>query len=205
MTERISLAYSFSSDEMDVINDNFTSHLDWGKGAFDLLKLNMISHLREQQNNKCCYCKKHLGFDIKDVDIEHIIPKSMYGNFTFTSQNLALSCPACNTKKSTSCVLQRQEIVRYPRSSANFKIIHPHFDNYSEHITIQNSCIYIASSKKGSETITICELFRLRKVHEQSKKYNTGKSIASRLIESLRTSNPDEVDGLMAKIKDLIQ
>ena len=82
---------------------------------FNSIKENIVAHLRIQQNNTCCYCKYQLGFDIKQVDIEHIVPKSEYEQFTFENRNLALSCPPCNTKKSTKPVLNNS-IVNYAKS-----------------------------------------------------------------------------------------
>src|SRR5690606_34025144 len=120
----------------------------------------------------CCYCKYQLGFDIKQVDIEHIIPKSEYEKFTFESLNLALSCPACHTKKSTNPVLFNP-IVNYPNDGTNFTIVHAHFDEYSNHIDIINSCVFVAKTKKGSETITFCELFRLSTVEQKVKAYQS--------------------------------
>lgn len=170
MSNRIQIPYAFTSIEKRCIKDNFYTYHDWEKGIFDTIKKNIIDHLRPQQGNACCYCKKQLGHDIGEVDIEHIIPKSRYGQFTFTPKNLALSCKPCNTKKSTKEVL-KSEVKSHPRTSSNFKIIHAHYDNYFEHINIVNGCIFVALTKKGSETITFCELFRLRSVEEANIAY----------------------------------
>ena len=97
---RIENQYKFTKEELDIIKNNFTCHTDWDKVCFADLKKAIIIFLRKEQDNKCCYCKKELGFDLKQVDIEHILPKSTFSNFTFHVKNLALSCPGCNTKKS---------------------------------------------------------------------------------------------------------
>lgn len=170
MSNRIQIPYTFTGTEKQCIKDNFSTYHDWEKNVFDTIKKNIIDHLRPQQGNACCYCKKQLGHDIAEVDIEHIIPKSQYDKFTFKSENLALSCKPCNTKKSTKEVLKK-EIKNYPRSSSNFKIIHAHYDNYFEHIDIVNECIFVARTTEGSETITFCELFRLSSVEEANIAY----------------------------------
>ncbi|TOH24941.1 hypothetical protein CGI85_24100, partial [Vibrio parahaemolyticus] len=100
------------------MNSHFSTHKDWEKGAFDSIKENLIADLRPKQNNKCCYCKSELGFDIKAVDIEHILPKSKHEKFTFHPKNLALSCPGCNTSKGSKEVVKRG-VQNYPRSGAN--------------------------------------------------------------------------------------
>jgi len=203
MSEQINTPYKFSTTEKKVIKDNFLVHTDWEKSVFDDIKEKLREHLRTQQDNKCCYCKRELGFDIKEVDIEHIIPKSRLESFTFHHKNLALSCPGCNTKKSTSCVLIKQSITNYPSSGSNFKIIHAHYDEYNAHIAILDDCIYTAKSKKGSETITICELFRLSNVEENAKKFKTMRSPVAKFVEDLRTAKTESPE-LFEELKRII-
>jgi len=205
MRNNILIPYSFASEESECIALHFNHHPDWVKTIFDPIKDNIIAHLRIQQDNSCCYCKYQLGFDIKEVDIEHIVPKSEYEKFTFESRNLALSCPACNTKKSTKPVLQRL-IVNYPRNGNHFKIVHAHYDNYSDHIDIIDNCVFVAKTTKGSETITFCELFRLRIVEEKVKAYQKGSpNILSQLVAELATASVDEKQTLVNVILDNIR
>ena len=126
MNNRISIPYKLTAEEETIIANNFNSHSDWTKPVFNSIKVNIITHLRTQQGNTCCYCKYELGFDIKQVDIEHIIPKSEYEKFTFETRNLALSCPACNTKKSTKPVLKKA-IVNYEISTDNNLVVLEYF------------------------------------------------------------------------------
>lgn len=191
MGKKINIPYKFPKNEQTIISNNFLTHTDWEKSIFDNIKESIRKYLRTQQGNRCCYCKQELGFDIKRVDIEHIIPKSKFNQFTFHPKNLALSCPACNTIKSTNCVLIKNSIKRYPINGSNFKIIHAHYDDYSTHITILEDCIYTPKSKKGSETITICELYRLSVVEENAKKFQTSQSRIAKLVEDLRTAKTE--------------
>lgn len=201
MKEKINTPYSFTKDEKETIKDNFTSHNDWDKSTFNSIKDNLVTFLRNEQDNECCYCKRELGFDIKEVDIEHILPKSRYEKFTFHPKNLALSCPGCNTKKSTNEVLKKTSITNYPRNGSNVKIVHAHYDNYSKHIEILDTCVYTAHDDKGHETIGIAKLYRLKKVEENARKANSGKSIMSKLVEELRNSKPEEMQELLDLIK----
>lgn len=205
MTDRIHTPYTFSREEVQCIKDNFTSHIDWEKGAFDNIKESIVDYLRPQQGNTCCYCKYQLGHDIKQVDIEHIVPKSRHEKFTFHKKNLALSCPSCNTKKSTKQVLKKIPI-NYPRSSKNFKIIHAYYDNYSEHINIVNGCVFVAKTIKGSETITFCELFRLSIAEEKSKAYQTiTLNSTYQMVSSLSNVDPQIKKQLIYTILDAIR
>lgn len=204
MSDKINNPYIFKKDELKTIKDNFTTHLDWDKAVFASIKVNIITHLRTEQNNKCCYCKNELGFDIKEVDIEHIIPKSEYNAFTFKDLNLALSCPACNTKKSTKPVLVNK-YVQYPRNGNAFIIVHAHYDIYSSHIMTLDKCIYVAKTTKGGLTINHCELFRFLEVMEKAKKFQTNKSPLTILTEQIRNAKEGEVNDLLEAIKDKIR
>lgn len=203
MSEKISTPYKFPKNEQTIIGTHFSIHTDWEKSVFNDIKENIRNYLRTQQDNKCCYCKQELGFDIKKVDIEHIIPKSQFSQFTFHPKNLALSCPACNTIKSTNCVLIKNSIKRYPVNGSNFKIIHAHYHNYNEHINIIDNCIYVAKSTEGSETITICELFRLLVVEENAKKFRAKQSPVAELLENLRIAKT-ELPELFNELKMII-
>lgn len=205
MSDVILVPYNYTVLEKEKIKNNFKNHSDWSKVIFANIKENIINHLRIEQENTCCYCKFPLGFDIKQVDIEHIVPKSEYEQFTFEPKNLALSCPACNTKKSIKPVLKKS-IVKYPTNGLNFIIVHAHFDNYSDHIEIIDNCVFVAKTSKGSETITYCELFRLSAVEERTKiSKNLNPSLMSQLIEELQFGNQEDKDKIIAIIKDSIR
>lgn len=204
MSEIINNPYQFTQEELKTISANFSTHLDWEKNIFSSIKEKIIEHLRIEQNNKCCYCKQELGFDIKEVDIEHIIPKSEYNEFTFHNLNLALSCPQCNTKKSTKSVLKRR-YTRYPKNGNSFIIVHAHFDYYSNHIITMDNCVYIAKTKKGGQTIMHCELFRFIDVMEKAKKFQTKKSPLAVLTEQIRKAGANEVDELLNAIREKIK
>lgn len=204
MSERIQTAYQFTGKELNIIKLNFITFSDWEKSVFSSIKKKLIEHLRVEQDNECCYCKKELGFDIKDVDIEHIVPKSEYERFTFNNKNLALSCPACNTKKSTKQVLNGN-CNKYPRSKNAFIINHAHYDNYSENISILEDCIYVANSTKGCNTISCCELFRYQLVEENAKKYYSKKSPLSILTERIRNASESDANDFLDVIKDILK
>ncbi|NOQ27268.1 MAG: hypothetical protein GQ564_18050 [Bacteroidales bacterium] len=201
MSDRINKPYEFLDDENVIIANNFNTHHDWTKTVFNQIKVNIITHLRNEQENKCCYCKSELGFDIKEMDIEHIIPKSEYESFTFHNKNLALSCPACNTKKSTKSVLNKK-CSCYPRSGNAFVIVHAHYDNYSTNIFIKDECVYVPRTSKGSDTIKYCELYRFLDVIEKARKFQIKKSPLAQLTEGLRNASESEVNEFIELIKD---
>lgn len=191
MTDIISSPYSFNAEEKRLIASSFEKHTDWDKSCFDAIKAAIKDDLRPKQSNKCCYCKWELGFDIKQVDVEHVVPKSEYEKFTFRNNNLALSCPGCNTNKSSQTVLKKT-ITNYPRTGVNITIVHPYFDNYSEHIEIHNGAIYEGVSSKGCETIKLCKLYRLKKVLQKTKESKALSSPIAKLVFDLNNASDDE-------------
>ncbi|MCD0480812.1 HNH endonuclease [Chryseobacterium sp. LC2016-29] len=204
MSSFIKDPYKFTISEKDFIKVNFSNHLDWDKPIFNTIKTNIRDYLRPKQANKCCYCKRELGYDIKDVDIEHIIPKSEYSNFSFEPKNLALSCPACNTKKGEKKILNKK-IVRYPTHSKNCTIVHAHYDNYNENILIHNGCVFEALSSKGSNTITVCELFRLKVVEQKAKVKISTKNKNSQLVNLIMSADQEELKNAMVELMKRIK
>lgn len=118
-------------------------------------------HYLTEQGKLCAFCK--LPFR-DDIQVEHIIPK--LGNqiprkeFSFTPQNLVVSCRFCNTNKSTNNDFIEQKWKHYPQSGVFFKIIHPHFDKYFDHIQIIDNSRYVAKTVKGYNTIERCGLYK---------------------------------------------
>lgn len=199
MADKIISPYCFSTAEKKVIKDSFKNHNDWYKPCFDDIRSALKEDLRPKQSNSCCYCKRELGFDIKEVDIEHIVPKSKYEKFTFHPKNLALSCPGCNTNKSNQPVLHK-EIKIYPRSGINLTIVHPYFDCYSEHIEIHDGAIYEGLSSKGCETIKLCKLYRLKKVLEKKKEAKSKSSPIAQLVSDLANASDAEKQQIVAAL-----
>jgi uncharacterized protein (TIGR02646 family) len=204
MKSRIGTAYDFKKEEITLIKDNFTTHEDWDKNIYSTLKGEIRDALRPEQDNECCYCKRVLGYDIKEVDIEHIIPKATYPKFTFESKNLTLSCPACNTIKGDKAVLSKK-IVRHPSHSRNHTIVHAHYDEYHEHILIHDDCVFEPLTKKGSHTITTCELFRLKLVEKKAKASLSSKSEESELVNLIMNASQTELTDAMTELMKRIK
>jgi uncharacterized protein (TIGR02646 family) len=205
MSNNIINAYNLTNDEKQLIQQKLKCHTDWDtSNVFDEIKKNIREFLRTEQNNKCCYCKRELGFDIKDVDIEHIIPKSQHWKFTFEPLNLALSCPGCNTKKGDTNILSKA-IVRHPKNSKKITIIHAHYDDYTKNINIIDNCIFEPLTKKGSHTITVCELFRLKVVEKKAKSAITSRTPESMLINYIVNASSNELAMAMIELSKRIK
>ena len=104
---------------------------------------------------------------VANAHIEHISPKSKNFPFIFEAKNLCVICADCNTIKRAQEVIHEgiETIVRpdgrtrYPSSPNSFHIVHPHIDEYDEHI-VKHGRIYVDKSTKGHFTIGCCKLNR---------------------------------------------
>lgn len=134
----------------------------WTNDACSGLKTVIKQHYRRVQNNICCYCRQVIPVDHGRVwDTEHIVPRNLRPDFMFIPQNLALSCPDCNGPKSDKETLADPSTTTYPTTSDAFLIVHPHFDNYAEHVQ-KGDYLYVpaSGSAKGKWTISNCNLSR---------------------------------------------
>lgn len=132
----------------------------WTNDTIKLLKSKVKAHYIKVQKNRCCYCnRKTLSENHNHWNIEHIVPKAKYPRFMFTPINLAASCIDCNIAKDEQQVLTKPNLVKYPKDSNGFKIIHPHFDEHQDHIEVIE-LVYIGKTDKGCETIYMCKLLR---------------------------------------------
>lgn len=185
MSDRIRLPYFFDSEEQKLIDDYYTNNgHNWKDKRLTPVKDNLKRFLRFVQNNKCCYCQQELGFDNQEVNIEHIVDKNKHKAFGFLAKNLALSCPACNSCKGDREVLENSGAPLYPDNSLGFKIVHPHYDYYSEHIECVNYPVFKSLSKKGTFTINTCKLNRFETIEQRQKEHYYKTKIINSILNS---------------------
>lgn len=143
-------------------------HSRWGADTLEEFRRFVRNHYRVEQLGKCAYCKGGLSLQsAANCHVEHIAPKSKYIDYIFEPKNLCVVCADCNEIKREQevhdevpdTVNQGARRRRYPRASSAFKIVHPHFDVYEEHIEVFGS-YYVDKSDKGHFTIGACKLNR---------------------------------------------
>lgn len=126
-------------------------------------------HFLIAQNYQCCYCRMTKQEDHGLVwDVEHILPKILYPQFTFEPLNLAISCKECNRAKwNKDVIIEHSKLdERYISTSSNVSIIHPHLDTYEDHIQVhrfgENRIFHttVNNSVKGNNTFHTCNLMR---------------------------------------------
>jgi len=112
----------------------------WSSGHLDEFKRNLKDFYRNEQNQQCCYCKRVTVGEFRMVlDIEHILPKGTpaYRRHMFEPKNLSIACKRCNMeikKQDTSFISITANFDPDFFDSNNYLFIHPHTDNYWDHI-----------------------------------------------------------------------
>lgn len=146
------------------------NHKMWSCEELEGVRSTIRNHYKIEQNGRCAYCRNPVSLrDALNCHVEHIVPKSIHSDFIFEPKNLCVICSDCNAIKRNQEVLENipntvpRTPALYPRSSGAFLIVHPHFDNWDDHIIIFGK-YYADKTQKGHFTIGACELNRhLRK------------------------------------------
>ncbi|WP_278395532.1 HNH endonuclease [Acinetobacter venetianus] len=175
------------------------------------------THYLSDQKLTCFYCKQYI-FSTNGLhwQVEHILPKSLFPQFLFDPRNLIVICPDCNREKSD----QNPHVsgdracsqLTYPRTSGRFKIIHPLYDTYEDHIerVPANHCNYPdhyflkAHTTKGKATVKMCDLNRFYQEFAGYKdmKGKQVKCLDDFLEQDLNTLTKDQKKALVQKIMD---
>lgn len=160
--------YTFSPEEAgeikEVLDGGFT-YRDWGCEKLESIRSSIRRFYRDAQNGWCPYCMKTISLQAAgNAHVEHILPKSLFAKFIFEPMNLCVICADCNVAKNNGNVINDDEhdtcngvAKLYPRSTQRFKIVHPHIDEYADHI-VRAGIFYIDKTPKGHFTIGICKL-----------------------------------------------
>jgi hypothetical protein len=156
-------------------------------------------HYVEEQAYRSCYCGTSIRTSHGRVwDVEHVVSRSTHPHFMFEPENLAAACIDCNTAKSNQNVLVNPRVKKYPRRSGAYLIVHPHFDDYNQHIAVAFERIYIPKTKKGEKTIILCRLTRFAYEYMG---WDSGLADEPRLLEALtkfmNTRNPDVLNEIL--------
>ncbi|KAF1020348.1 MAG: hypothetical protein GAK29_03654 [Acinetobacter bereziniae] len=124
-------------------------NVPWKCKNFNQLKNDLKIKLMEDFDCKCAFCQRSLSEDEKIViDVEHVLPKKKYVNYTFDIRNLVLSCRRCNTGsqkgQNTDFIVNLIQGFSYNEnvdfSVNNYLFLHPRFENtynYYKLISIQ--------------------------------------------------------------------
>lgn len=147
--------------------------LNWSSSDLQAIRSKIRNFHRELRGDRCCYCQKHFSDDHPlAVDIEHILPKSKFTEFSIKSVNLTIACKRCNMtiKRDRVDFLHGRSIDEvkaiFDKSEA-YEFIHPNLDNYENHLQLLMTSIgnnilrrylVVDDSEKGARTVAYFDL-----------------------------------------------
>lgn len=132
----------YTGDEIVHLNGVLKPKLSNGwkdkKNKTKTLKYHINTHAFIAQGGRCAYCESPL---LKGaLAIDHIAPKGLYGEFCFEPYNLVMACTSCNSpnnKGETDTI--KRPVNHWEYSANSFKIVHPFFDNPTNHFKYLDS------------------------------------------------------------------
>lgn len=138
-----------------------------------------------QRTNRCAYCQDRI-FHNANVNIDHILPKAIFPQFTFTDENLIAACVTCNAIKSDDDFYGvATNEMNYDKHKANWGSFHPRHHLYDDHIrmiAVQTNYFYVrAFVGKTPEGSNLCNLF-LNKVTDFGTKAQANAKIAQAVV-----------------------
>lgn len=173
------------------------------------IKKSIKDYYIEAQDYTCPYCKQRIEVNHNAAwDEEHIIPKKTHPQFIFEPLNLCVSCKDCNNEKRDKSVLENNQRKTFPNKCEDYTIVHPHFDDFYEHIRIiEIAAYYLPLSEKGRRTIEKCGLLRF--TYKFSNYGNTSTENKETILELANTlieaTSPEEENACLSIIADAVQ
>ncbi|MES1181990.1 MAG: HNH endonuclease [Flavobacterium sp.] len=148
-----------ATDNADIITANAAGGKIWKNKCLDRLKQKIKDDFIFDDTSQCCYCARLFKGEFRMViDIEHILPQSIFSTERFAIANLNVACKRCNMeikKADTSFILSIPNMGINYYQSQHYKIIHPNLDTYTTHIvlkTVRNgNAIFIKYVKKDDQ------------------------------------------------------
>ena len=141
-----------------------------GKTSVQQFKKQVTKLMLQEQSRRCAYCGCRLHEDSPHRD--HIAPKSIYPEWTFWPENLALACFACDSgrKKTFDPVVVQGKSYR----RTVFSIVHPYLDDPVSHIEFAAEGLKVIikpanCSDKGQQTINLFDLASPERSKERAK------------------------------------
>lgn len=195
-------------DEFNAQKDFCQSY--WEKtndGLLSSLKKSIKDHYLIVQDYTCAYCQQRMEVAHNGAwDAEHIVPKATHPKFMFEPKNLCISCKDCNLSKTDKNVLKNKDRKTFPVESSDYKICHPHFDDYNEHITILSVAgFYLPRTEKGRELVEMCGLLRFLYKFSSFESVSVDIKIRMGKLHALlmETTSPLEEGFILSSIEDL--
>ncbi|EGR2324779.1 hypothetical protein D0267_18995 [Vibrio alginolyticus] len=195
--------YELSEEESQIVKsvqcDDLSPQQKWDDCRVMTMKSNIKKHYIAEQDKTCAYCQVNMHTTHGMVwDTEHIIDKDSSPQWMFKPLNLCVSCKDCNGAKGTRAVTKSKSYKKFPSKSANYRIIHPHFDNYDEHIEVAvPGATYRYITEKGRYTIEVCGLLRY---HQTVGRKKVDLGLQAVLLAAANNQSPEMLQYAMEEI-----
>lgn len=183
----------FLGDDLGLVNEfnilKDKESVSWSDEKYSHVRKTIKDHYLREQDYTCFFCRQRIVVNSNRAwDAEHIISKSTHPSFMFEPKNLCITCPDCNNEKRDGRVLDRENRVRFPMNSTAYKIVHPHFDSYDEHLDVLVvGKLYRFKTPKGRYTYRIYGLDRFMMdaglCREESRSDKVQKLMQSALVD----------------------
>jgi hypothetical protein len=136
------------------------------KGTFgDITGASIMSalrdHLAELQGDDCCYCRQALLLGGYSRPLDHVLPASVYGRFSFHFWNLAVACERCNRiKKDKGFQPISRSKRHYPEHGSFVDYYHPRLHPFEQHVRFgeistaeYRYIFYVGLTKQGKQLV----------------------------------------------------
>ena len=172
----------------------------WNNEVLKRVKRKIKYYLLAVPAAQCCYCARlmHGEFNMV-IDIEHVLPKSLYESEMFNMENLNIACKRCNMeikKNDVSFLVDTAQMGTDYYNSSHYYFVHPNLDEYSDHINVQiyrNADLVlikysVKTEEKGNYTY---KYFHLKELEIDTLNISQGLSeatiLSGKISEDLRT------------------
>lgn len=197
-------AIEYKASDLQLINEfnklKDHSQEEWSDNKYSTVKKSIKDHYLREQNFTCPFCQQRIVVTHNaSWDTEHIISKKKYRQFMFEPKNLCVTCKDCNLEKSDKNVLTKQTVTYFPKTSKAYIIVHPHFDQYKDHITVlKPGKSYRYKTEKGRKTIQIYGLDRFHKDANRDKVPDPIMALAEELIYCEHEEEQEKIKSRLA-------
>ncbi|WP_448698136.1 HNH endonuclease [Mucilaginibacter sp. AW1-3] len=142
----------------------------WNDPTLDGIKQKIKDYYLGPDDGRCCYCRERFrAVHRMGVDLEHILPKSIFNDFMFEIFNLNISCKRCNMsikRNRTDFLVDASTIRLRAQQSDQYQFIHPNLDIYRQHMSYvafalddQDMVKYTPLKPKGQYTYDFFRLY----------------------------------------------
>lgn len=184
----------------------------WDEEDLAPIKQKIKAHYRGLLGEKCCYCCKNTHGEFKLVlDIEHILPKAHYLQFALSPFNLSVACKRCNMNvkgEKTTFLKDFASAHSNPEDTNNYKIIHPNFDNFFDHLCYENitrndtKMIKYTVTKHSEKGKFTYKFFRLKELEVDTINAAQGIKIEpTKYSDLIKKETIEEIEILLRKLK----